>query len=92
VILADPRDENDYEDESMDGVLVRLFEGERQVFFDGREWISWERMDFMGENGFHGREWISWERMDFMGENGFHGRENGVLGDSRSVPHNRNCE
>jgi hypothetical protein len=68
VILADPRDENDYEDESMDGVLVRLFEGERQVFFDGREWISWERMDFMGENGFHGREWISWERMDFMGE------------------------
>jgi hypothetical protein len=73
VILADPRDENDYEDESMDGVLVRLFEGERQVFFDGREWISWERMDFMGENGFHGRE-------------------NGVLGDSRSVPHNRNCE
>lgn len=49
MILADPRDENDYEDESMDGVLVRLFEGERQVFFDGREWISWERMDFMGE-------------------------------------------
>jgi hypothetical protein len=68
VILADPRDENDYEDDSMDGVLVRLFEGERQVFFDRREWISWE-------NGFHGREWISWERMDFMGENGFHGRE-----------------